>query len=151
MAKFRFNLEGVLRHRMQVERDRMRRLAEKQAVVTRLTDELRRMDSDVQSSVADVRDNRLTGRLDLAFIAAHRRFTLAMQRRAVELAKRIVTAQLAVEEAQRGLAEAAKQRKVIEKLREKRFASWCEEQSRKEMAQLDEIGMQIAFDNTRLT
>lgn len=147
MAKFKFNLEGVLRQRTQVERDRQRILAEKQAILTQLTEELRQLDALVQTSVADVRQNRLTGPLDLGFLAAHRRYTLAMHRRAIEQARRIVTAQQSVEQARLELAEAAKQKKVIEKLKEKRFSQWRLEQTQKEMAELDEIGMQIAYDN----
>ncbi len=147
MARFKFNLEGVLRLRTQVERDRQRVLAEKHAMLTQLTDELRRLDAQVQLSVADVRQNRLTGPLDLGYLAAHRRYTLAMHRRAIEQARRIVTAQQSVEQTRAELAEAAKQKKVIEKLKEKRLTQWRLEQAQKEMAQLDEIGMQIAYDN----
>ncbi len=129
----------------------MRNLAEKQAAVAKLTDELKRLDADMQSSVADLRTNRLTGTLDLGFLAAHRRFSLAMQRRAVEHARRIVVAQQAVEKARAELAEAAKQKKVIEKLKEKRRVLWRHEQDQKEMAQLDEIGMQIAFEQIEST
>jgi len=43
--------------------------------------------------------------------------------------------------------EAAKQRKVIEKLREKQFARWREELAKREQAEMDEIGMQLAYQN----
>ena len=144
MARFVFNLDGVFRLRKQAERERQRVLAEKLSMVKRLTDELRAMDAEVQRAVADVRDNRLTGPLDLGFLASHRRFSLAMQRRAVDQARRIVAAQQLVDVARSELAEAAKQRKVIEKLREKRYELWKAEQNRKEMIELDEVGMQMA-------
>jgi flagellar FliJ protein len=144
MARFTFNLEGVLRHRKLHERQKQRVLAERQAMVAQLTRELREMDQQVQAATAQLRESKLLGRLDLAFITAHRRYTLAMQRRAIDQARRIALAQQAVEQARAELVAAARERKVIEKLRERRYQQWQEEQQRKEAAQLDEIGMQLA-------
>jgi flagellar export protein FliJ len=61
--------------------------------------------------------------------------------------QKIATAQVHVEDARRNLAEAAKQRKVIERLREKQFARWQEDQARREQAAMDEIGSQIGYAN----
>jgi flagellar FliJ protein len=143
MAKFIFNLDGVLRQRKQVERDRQRALAEKVAEVHRLSEELRQMDQSMQSAVADVRENRLRGQIDLAFIAAHRRYTMAMQRKATDQARKIVAAQQIADAARLELAEAAKQRKIIEKLREKRYQQWKMELERKAAMEMDEVGMQM--------
>jgi flagellar export protein FliJ len=52
-----------------------------------------------------------------------------------------------VDEARAQLAEAAKQRKIIEKLREQQFERWKADQAKRELAQLDEIGMQLAYQN----
>lgn len=142
--KFVFTLQGVLNHRRQIEREKQRALADRVAAVSRLVQELREMDEQVQRSIAELRAHRLTGRLDLAYLAAHRRYTLAMQRRAMEQARRIAAAQQAVDAARVELVAAAKDRKVIEKLRERRYEQWRAEQARKEMAQLDEIAVQLA-------
>lgn len=146
MARFRFSLEGVLRQRALVERERQRVVADRQAIVAKLTTELRALDQQMQSATAEVRDHRLVGRLDLSYLAAHRRYALAMQRRALELARRIASAQVAVEQAQAELVEAARRRKAIEKLRDKRLAQWQAEHQRKESSELDEIGMRIAYE-----
>lgn len=145
MPRFTFQLHGVLRQRRQAERDLQRVLAEKLAILQQLTDELRRMDAEVQRATEDLRQNRLTGPIDLSFIAAHRRYNLAMQRRAVDQARRIVAAQQAVEAARVELAEAAKRRKAIEKLRERRFEAWKADLLRRETQQLDEVAMQLAY------
>lgn len=147
MPKFTFSLEGVLRQRVLVEREKQRVVAERQAIVAKLTAELRRMDQQLQSATAEVRQNRLVGRLDLSYLAAHRRYSIAMQRRAMDLARRIASAQVLVEQAQGELVEAARARKAIEKLREKREAEWRADLQRREAAQLDEIGMRIAYEN----
>ena len=145
MAKFVFKLAGVLKQRLHVERQRQRDLAERQGHLTSLQQELRQLNERVQSTNDDVRSNHLTGALDMSFLAAHRRFLAAMQRGAVEIVQRMAVAQKQVDEALAALAEAAKQRKAIEKLREKQFERWRAEQDRKETAELDEVAMQISY------
>jgi flagellar export protein FliJ len=49
------------------------------------------------------------------------------------------------------LLAAARDRKVIERLKEKQLARWRAEQERKEAALLDEIGTQLAIRNAALT
>ena len=145
MAKFVFKLAGVLKQRLHVERQRQRDLAERHAHLTSLQQQLKQLNDRVQTTNDDVRNNHLTGSLDMSFLAAHRRFLAAMQRGAVEIVQRMAVAQRQVDEALAALAEAAKQRKAIEKLREKQFECWRAEQDRKEVAELDEVSMQISY------
>lgn len=145
MARFVFKLAGVLKQRVHEERQRQRELAERQAHLASLQQRLRELNDRVQQTNDDVRNNHLTGPLDMSFLAAHRRFLAAMQRGAVETVQRMAVAQRLVEEALASLAEASKQRKIIEKLREKQFERWKAEQDRKEVAELDEVAMQISF------
>ena len=70
----------------------------------------------------------------------------AMQRQAISIAQRIAAAQQRVTEARLALAEAAKQRKVMEKLREKHHERWRADQAAKEFRELDEIGVQLAVN-----
>ena len=145
MASFAFQLDPVLQQRKLVEEQRQRELAAVQAEYAELEAQLRALDQEVRTSEADLRTNRLTGRLDLSFLAAHRRFTLAMQRRAVALAQQMAAVRKRVDDARAALTEAAKQRKILEKLRERRQAQWSEEAYRKEMAALDEISARIGY------
>jgi flagellar FliJ protein len=145
MASFTFQLDPVLQQRKLVEEQRQRELAAVQAEYAELEARLRALDQEVRTSEADLRSNRLTGRLDLSFLAAHRRFTIAMQRRAVALAQQMAAVRKRVDDARAALAEAAKQRKILEKLRERRKAQWSEEADRKELAALDEISARIGY------
>jgi flagellar FliJ protein len=147
MAKFVFSLEGVLRQRKHVEQEKQRALAAKQTVLVELQEALRRMQETVQASNDDVRQNRLVGRLDMEFITAHRRFLAGVQRQGLALTQKLALAQRAVDEARMELVEAAKGRQAIEKLREKQLERWRAEQSRREQAQMDEIGTQLAYHN----
>ena len=148
MAKFVFKFDGVLRQREHVETQRQRELAVVQQEMTALQTHLRALNESVQTSTADLRDNHLTGRLDLNFLAAHRRFMLAMTRKGAALVQQIAGVQKRVDVAQAALAEAAKQRKIIEKLREKSLERWKADLARKEMMETDEIAMQIGYRNS---
>ena len=147
MAQFVFKLAGVLKQRKHEEHARQRDLAERQAHLGALAMQLQRVNDTVAASNDDVRNNRLTGALDMSFIAAHRRFIFAMKQQAIELVQKMAVAQRHVDEALARLAEASKRRKTIEKLREKQFQAWRAEQARKELMELDEAGMQIAYHN----
>ena len=125
----------------------MRELGVAQGEMAKMEAELRAIDETARGVSDDVRDNRLTGTLDMAFLGAHRRYVLAMQRKALALAQRMAAQRQVVDAARWQLAEAAKQRKIIEKLREKREAEWKAAQARKEMAALDEIGTRIGYEN----
>src|SRR5688500_2457517 len=145
MPKFHFPLEGVLRHRTNLERDRMRALGEAQHAAQLLQNELQSLDQSLQLSTNDLRANHLTGRIDLNYLAAHRRFVASVQRKATGLIQRLALARRRVDEARSALAEVAKQRKIIEKLREKQESRWRSDLARKELAETDEVAMQMGF------
>jgi flagellar export protein FliJ len=146
MAKFIFQLEGVLRQRKNVEQQKQREMASIAAIVAAYEAELRKVDAEVRASEQDLRDNRLTGKLDLPFLAAHRRFSFAMQRKAVSIAQQMSAVKKQLDEARRNLVEAAKARKAVETLRENQFHHWREDMGRRETAQLDEVAMQMSFE-----
>ena len=145
MAKFTFNLDGVLRQREHVEQERQRDFAIVQKELTQLQAELRELDGVQQAATEDLRNNRLVGHVDLSFLAAHRRFMFAMQRKGMGIVQRIALAQRKVDEARAALAEAAKARKAIEKLRDNRLEQWRLAESKKEADALDEAGMQLSY------
>jgi flagellar protein FliJ len=147
MARFVFQLEGVLRHRRNVEKERQRQMAVVQAAMQQLEVDRQKIEQEVKDSLADLRDNRLVGPIDLSYLAAHRRFIMAMQRKATQVAQRMALVQRQLDDARAALAEAAKQRKIIEKLRDKQFARWTEDRNAKEARELDEIGMQLTYGN----
>jgi flagellar protein FliJ len=144
MAAFVFRLRAVLRHRKAVEKEKLRDLAAAMARLKEVEDQLKALEQSMRETNEDVRRNHLTGRLDVSFITAHRRFLLGMQRKAVELATKVAAARKDADAARAALAEAAKGRMVLDKLREKQHARWREEVERKELAQLDEVGMQMS-------
>lgn len=145
MATFRFNLEGVLRHRKHLEQQHQRAVGELVAQMTAMQAELQTLNDTVSDSTEQLRTSHLTGSIDLGYLTAHRRFMLATRAKAAELLQRMARLQQQIDQARQRLAEAAKQRKIIEKLKEKQFDRWRDDQQRKELAALDEIGMQLSF------
>jgi flagellar protein FliJ len=145
MPKFDFKLEGVLRQRKNAEQQLQRELAVFQGEMAELEAELRALDLSVQQTTEDLRQNRMTGRLDLNFLGAHRRFTLAMQRKAMGIAQLMNGVRIKMVESQRKLTEAVKKRKVLEKLREKQFEEWRQAMAKQELHDLDEVAMQMTY------
>ena len=145
MSRFTFSLESVLKHRTRVEQERMRELAVVAGEMTRLQRELKALNDALQQGAQDMKANHLTGPIDVAYLAAHRRYSVAMQRKGQMLVQDMARQQKKVEDAQRLLAEAAKERKVIETLREKQFERWKAEADRKEQAEADEVGAQFGY------
>jgi flagellar FliJ protein len=144
MAQFKFPLAAVLRHRKHVEQERQRALAElenEMAGQQRVLDEMNRA---VANSAEDLRANRLTGPLNLAWLTAHRRYMLGMQRQLTALAQKMSLLQRRIDEARASLVEAARQRMVMEKLRDRQHQAWLEDENRRELAQLDDVTMRAA-------
>src|SRR5437867_2965313 len=139
MPKFTFKLAGVLEHRKQLERQRQRELAVAQQKVLGVQAEIDALNAVKRSSS----DHLRTGRLTAASLAAHQRFAAAMRQKATSLARQLDHARHEVEGAQLTLLEAAKQRKIMEKLRERELARWTEAQQRRESAEADEVARQM--------
>ena len=148
MAQFVFQLEGVLRHREHVEERKRRDLSEVMRELAALDAKLRQLDREFRASADDLRSNRLVGQLDMAWLAGHRRYTVAMRRRVTALVEQMAAVRVRVDAAQKVLNEAVVQRKIIEKLRDNRKARWNQEQARKETAAIDEIGAQMGYRST---
>lgn len=150
MARFVFKLHAVARQRELIEQQKQRAVAELRLRMGALEGQLRKLDEQARAVADDLRQNHMTGPLDVNYLIAHRRYALAAQRQGLELAARMGQLQRQIVLAQGELAAAARNRKAIEKLRERQFGRWKQEQDRREMAQLDEVGMQMAARNKEL-
>lgn len=145
MAQFIFKLDGVLRHRERIEQEHQRALATVSAELVRMQGDLRAITDEVARNAADVRENHLVGKLNMSYLAAHRRYMLGMQRKVHQSAQVIANQQIAVDAARAALAEATKQKKILEKLRERHLERWKAEQARLEAGALDELSTQMSY------
>lgn len=145
MARFHFQLDGVLRHRERLEKDRQHDLAIAQTEMAHLQSELAALDAEVKRNTSDVRDHHLLGNLKISFLAAHRRYMLVMQRKIIAQAQKMAQQQAMVDRARLALVEASKQKKILEKLRERQQAAWAEKAHRRENSELDELATQMSY------
>jgi flagellar export protein FliJ len=81
----------------------------------------------------------------MAYLAAHRRYMLGMQRKIHDLAQKMSAQQRRFDEARLALVEATKQRRILEKLREHQHEQWEAQQARREAGELDELSTQLAY------
>jgi flagellar FliJ protein len=142
MRKFVFKLESVLRQRVQTEKRRQRELADLQARLTVLTTTLRAAEGQIRDTTRIVRANRV-GPLDTKLLAEGARFTSAVRQKTARLSSEIEALRPQLAQAHDALVEAAKQRKVLEKLRETQKLQWVAAQQKKESRALDEVGVAL--------
>ena len=139
MPRFTFKLEGVLEQRKNAERQRQRDVATAQHLLLKLQAEIDALAAVSRSSAIELR----SGRLSAAALAAHQRFVLSMRHKAGALKQQRADAERELRDAQAALTEAAKQRKVMEKLREREHAKWAEQQRRRDAQDADEVARQL--------
>lgn len=143
MRRFRFSLESVLKVRRQTEEARQRELAAQQALRDRLLLELGRLESEL-SALTGSRLAGRRGRIDLAqeawFLDRYRALHQAIRNQARRLARQ----EEEVEAARLRAVEAARERRVLEKLEESQFADWQQKLHSEEQGFLDELAQRAS-------
>jgi flagellar FliJ protein len=145
MSQFVFSLEGVLLHRRRLEQQAQVDLARQISTAAGLRDELDRLNADMAAAAEGIRTQLASGSSDAGLLALHGQQTVAAARRATELMERLGVAEQAVESARLAAVAAAKERRVLEVLREKHEARWRAVQSRREQVAADETLTQMSF------
>jgi len=138
MARFRFQLQPVLDARLRAEDERRRDVATLEAERRRLEDRLRSGQVSISGARDDVR-SALVGTVRPDALRAQANASLACMRDAQRLVLELAGVHRRLEVAQAALAEAAKQRRAIELVKERRFEIWRREQDRREQSALDEV------------
>ncbi len=150
MARFRFNLEAVLEQRRAVERERQREVAALERARLEIEQELRGRQRAIEGAREDLRDALGKGgagagvTIDLGGVRLQSRAAFHQARQAQMTAIRLAGAMRKVEAARGRLLEAARARKAVEMLRQKRFEEWRRDQERREAAAADEINVMRA-------
>jgi len=141
MKKFRFRLEKVLQLKSHLEADKQKQLAlATQKVIRQISaiDEIDRVRTDCKN---DER-KRLTGNINPRHLLTFSRYFLQLKKD--EVKGQAVLGALKGEEGKRrqDLVEATKQRKIYEKLKERRHQAYREENARAEQKDQDEMAAQ---------
>lgn len=140
MAKFRFELDPVLRARQREEDVIQRDVARLQRQRTMLEDGLRNRQVRLSESKRSVRD-QLVGTIETSNVRMQATASLAIMRDAERTVLELAGIHQRLEEARSKLREAAKRRRAIELLREQRVMEWRRNEARVEQLALDELAV----------
>ena len=133
MKAFHFSLEKVLDHRVSVEQQAKRAYAEKQKAVIQTEQVLTQMINE-KTALMDVNEMTL-GRMQV-----QHRYLTALESGIHEMYQQVRQLNQEVEVALTAVVQAQQERKVVEKLREKKLEEYNYELLQEEQKQLDEMG-----------
>ncbi len=127
--------------RKQKEDENRRAVAERVREMTALQDHLMTLNEQIASEIRRARENAVQAHLDTSDMSKRRFWIAHLQRGVLETESRMrnLDKQLTVDRTV--LAEASKEYKVIETLRDKRFQAHNREQERLETIEADEIAV----------
>jgi flagellar protein FliJ len=143
--RFIFRLEPLLDLRKRAEKDKQIKLAEVQQRIAALVRQIQEAETSITRQNRYLSAEKLVGTLDLTFISHEKRYVGSLQLQIAQCLQKIAAEEVHLTLARRELLAAARDRKIIEKLREKQYARWLADQARIEAAFTDEIGTQLAL------
>ena len=143
MAKFVFKLEPLLKARKRAEERHQLTVAGMERERLALEEKLRRQQHAIGHSKKTWRGS-LVGQIDIASLRLQAASALGSVRQAQQLVLQLAGVHQRRDAARAELIEAAKTRRAIELLKEKRFESWKTDLEKAETAHLDELATNAA-------
>ncbi len=141
--RFQFRLEVVRRVREKARDTQQRAVAQRIRAVTGVEEHIRRLNRSVTTAVDESRTDHRTGVLDTANIRERLRYRNWLHQSIEAANDELDHRKAELKEEQERLAEASKQLKVIEKLRERQWNRYRSELAREEQAASDEASLQM--------
>ncbi len=142
MAKqYDFRFETLLKLRRQHEDERKRAVAARIREIHTLEERQRLLLQRIADQAADTRRALLSGTVDVDDLRLGRHWTVRLRRGVLETEAAINGQKALLAQERQRLADAAKNRKVLEQLKERRLAEFRAEQERREQKDLDEISV----------
>jgi flagellar FliJ protein len=154
MKKFSFRLQPVLKLREQQEEQKKRVVGVLQNEIAEQQRQALAMAQVVKEQGQILKDHFSRGNVDVNWISYYQGYVSNMQRKIAEKINNVAHVQKKLIKARVELAEAAKQTKIIEKLKEKRKQRYDKQLQRQEIFGQDELannmfyrrGSSIAFE-----
>ncbi|MFO0828877.1 MAG: flagellar export protein FliJ [Phycisphaerales bacterium] len=143
MAKFRFALDPVLQLRQREEDLLKRDVARLESERRAIEDRIRVRQNDIAGGKESLRRS-LVGPLDPIALRQQAAATIAVDRLARRAVLELAAHAQRMLKARESLTEAARRRRALELLRERRLAEWTAAQNRAEVAFLDEMAITSA-------
>jgi len=140
VARFRFTLQALLEARKREERDRQVEVAAIESERLRLEDAIRSRHAAARAGREDLRAALAPGGpRSMAGVRLQAGASLKLEAQTQALAIELAGVLKRLEGARERLLEAARARKAVELLREKRFHEWKREQDRREANEQDDL------------
>ena len=140
MPRFRFPLQPVLDLRQREEDARQKAVAELDQERRRIEDGLRRRQQSITQAREDVRTG-LVGAIDPQGLRSQANASLSLMRDAQRTVLELAGVHRRLERARSELQEAARRRRALELLRDRRETEWRRSIDRREQAAIDELAM----------
>jgi flagellar FliJ protein len=138
VRKFRFSLETVLKVKRQVEEQRQRELAMVQAMRDKTLMQLGATENKIRDLGVAQQAER-SHKIDLSteewYLARHQGLRQAL----ILLRRDLIVHEAALETARARAVEAARERRVLEKLEESQLAAWQQKANAEEQSFMDEL------------
>jgi len=140
MPAFRFPFEGLLKSRRLAEQARQRAVADLERERRALEDRLRTLQSAIASNRQELRD-ALVGTVNAHALRLHAASSIQQMRQAQRSALELAGVHRRLDTARAALVEAARARRAIELLRERRLAAWKAALDKAEDQAIDELAV----------
>ena len=145
MKKFRFRLQPVLKLREQQEEQKQRAVGVLQSEIAEQQRQALVMAEVVKEQGQILKDHFSQGNVDVNWISYYQGYVSNMQRSIAEKINTVGQVQKKLAQARSELAEAAKQTKIIEKLKEKRKTRYDKQLQRQETFEQDELATNMFY------
>lgn len=140
MSKFKFKLDSLLQVRRSAEQALQRQVAHANRERVALEDGLRLLQRQISDTKGALREG-LSGCVDMTSLRLQAAATTDAMRRAQRLVLELAGVHRRLEAARAELMEAAKRRRAIELLRERRLHAWLKDLNNSETAAIDELAV----------
>ncbi len=136
MRRFVFSLQKVLEYRQRLEEQAIRAFAEAQAQLTHEQAVLHKLLIEREECL---RRSHRRQHLSVELLAVEQTYLSALEERIEQQRQRVAEAEKVLEEKRQALIEAQRERKTLERLREKQYEEWRQEWLRTEQKALDDL------------
>ncbi|HOJ77337.1 MAG TPA: flagellar export protein FliJ [Bacillota bacterium] len=140
MKKFKFKLETVLKVRTRLEDLRKRELRQAELRLEEALRQLKRRQAEIAETTAMYQENLQKQRLDLNLATYYHNYLNKLNQLLVEDYARIDRCNEDLAKARQNLIEATKEKKIVEKLKEKAYEEYKSAELKQETEFLDELG-----------
>ena len=139
MKKFKFRLQNLLQLRQQQEDQKKQAVGELLAQIHEYQRQSLEMAAAIRKEGEKLKRQYQEGKVDLDWVGYYRLYVTHLHNAISERIKKVAQVQVKLSAARQELVEAAKQTKILEKLREKQKKRYDKQIRRREGQQQDEI------------